>query len=54
LPGFPDIGLRASFGVAELTAADLQLEDMVARADAALYAAKKDGKDRISIWRDAA
>lgn len=54
LPGFPDVWLRASFGVAELVAADAQLEDMVARADAALYAAKKDGKDRISIWQEAA
>ncbi|MFC3441464.1 diguanylate cyclase [Sphingobium rhizovicinum] len=54
LPGVPVTGLRASFGVADLIATDRQLEDMVARADAALYAAKKDGKDRISIWSDAA
>ncbi|QGP78399.1 GGDEF domain-containing protein [Sphingobium sp. CAP-1] len=54
LPRFPDAGLRASFGVAEMVVADAQLEDMVERADAALYAAKKDGKDRIMIWREAA
>ena len=54
LPGVPVTGLRASFGVADLIGTDRQLEDMVARADAALYAAKKDGKDRISIWSDAA
>ena len=54
LPRFPEAWLRASFGVSELAPADAQLEDLVARADAALYAAKKDGKDRISIWRDAA
>ncbi|MEC3911254.1 diguanylate cyclase [Sphingobium sp. CR2-8] len=54
LPRFPEAWLRASFGVSELAPADAQLEDLVARADAALYAAKKDGKDRINIWRDAA
>lgn len=54
LPRFPDAGLRASFGVSELNAADIQLEDLVVRADAALYSAKRDGKDRISIWREAA
>ncbi|MDO7835306.1 GGDEF domain-containing protein [Sphingobium sp. HBC34] len=54
LPRFPQAVLRASFGVAELMADDSQLEDLVARADAALYAAKKGGKDRITIWRDAA
>ncbi|WP_298396870.1 diguanylate cyclase [Sphingobium sp.] len=54
LPAAPIAELRASFGVADLIATDQQLEDMVARADAALYAAKKDGKDRISIWSEAA
>ena len=54
LPGVPVTGLRASFGVAELVPTDQQLEDMFARADAALYTAKKDGKDRIAIWSEAA
>jgi len=54
LPRFPDAALRASFGVAELLSTDQRLEDMFERADAALYTAKKNGKDRISIWRDAA
>jgi diguanylate cyclase (GGDEF)-like protein len=54
LPRFPEAWLRASFGVSEMIAEDALLEDLVARADAALYTAKKDGKDRISIWRDAA
>jgi diguanylate cyclase (GGDEF)-like protein len=54
LPRVPDTQLRASFGVAEIAPSDTQLEDMVARADDALYAAKKGGKDRISIWRAAA
>ncbi|WP_420143283.1 diguanylate cyclase [Sphingobium sp.] len=54
LPRYPEAGLRASFGVAELLESDGNLEDMIARADAALYTAKKDGKDRISIWQAAA
>lgn len=46
--------LRASFGVAELRFSDSSLEDMVARADAALYMAKNGGRDRVTIWREAA
>lgn len=53
LPSAPQVHLRASFGVAELQAGDEQLDDMVARADAALYDAKRDGKDRVAIWRAA-
>ena len=47
-------GLRASFGVAELSPSDSTLEDMVARADTALYVAKNGGRDRVAIWRAAA
>ncbi|PHQ62971.1 MAG: GGDEF domain-containing protein [Sphingobium sp.] len=54
LPRVPGGQLRASFGVAELVATDMMLEDMVARADEALYAAKKQGKDRVNIARSAA
>lgn len=54
LPRFPQANLRASFGVAELIESDTGLEDLFERADAALYAAKKDGKDRITIWQKAA
>ena len=51
LPRVPDGALRASFGVAALQPTDRTLEDMVHRADEALYAAKKDGKNRVSIAR---
>jgi len=54
LPQAPGAKLRASFGIADLHEDDECLDDMVARADSALYRAKKDGKDRISIWRAAA
>ena len=54
VPNAPEAALRASFGVAELLASDQSLEDMVARADTALYDAKKEGKNRVAIWRAAA
>jgi diguanylate cyclase (GGDEF)-like protein len=54
LPRYPEANLRASFGVAELIDSDTELEDVFERADAALYSAKKDGKDRITIWQEAA
>lgn len=53
LSAAPGAQFRASFGVAELQPGDEQLDDMVARADAALYDAKRDGKDRVAIWRAA-
>ena len=54
LPDAPQARLRASFGIAELGDGDEHLDDLVARADAALYDAKRDGKDRVAIWRAAA
>ena len=54
VPNAPGAALRASFGVAELIASDQSLEDMVVRADTALYDAKKEGKNRVAIWRAAA
>lgn len=54
LPHAPVAELRASFGVADLRSDDTHLDDLVARADTALYDAKRDGKDRVAIWRAAA
>jgi len=51
LPQAPQVKLQASFGIADLHEKDECLDDMVARADSALYRAKKDGKDRVRIWR---
>ena len=51
LESAPGASLSASFGVTEMQADDSRLEDMVARADQALYLAKKDGKNRVAIWR---
>ena len=41
-------GVTASFGVAE-AAPGLSVEDLLARADKALYRAKEDGRDRIAV-----
>jgi diguanylate cyclase (GGDEF)-like protein len=47
IDGLPDDRrFTASFGVAELTAGE-SLEEMMRRADQALYAAKRDGRDRV-------
>ncbi|WHO37202.1 GGDEF domain-containing protein [Sphingobium sp. AP49] len=50
----PHTILCASFGVADLRVEDARLEDMLARADSALYDAKRAGKNQVSIWCDAA
>lgn len=44
----PDRPISASFGVARLTAGD-SLSDLLRRADAALYEAKKGGRDRVCV-----
>lgn len=44
----PDRPIGASFGVARLSAGD-SLSDLLRRADAALYQAKKGGRDRVCV-----
>ena len=41
--------VTASFGVAAFDARDLSLSSMVARADAALYRAKRSGRNRVEV-----
>jgi diguanylate cyclase (GGDEF)-like protein len=41
--------ITVSVGLAHRTAADTELGELLDRADQALYQAKQDGRDRISI-----
>lgn len=43
----PDLPLGASIGIALTTPADERAEELIARADAAMYRAKRDGKQRF-------
>lgn len=48
----PDGTVRASFGIAEFMPGDRSLDDLIARADLALYTAKQQGRDRVSLWSE--
>jgi len=44
-----ELKVMASFGVAAFSGRDLSLSNMVARADAALYRAKRNGRNRVEV-----
>jgi diguanylate cyclase (GGDEF)-like protein len=46
-PVHDEFGITASFGVTEVSTSDLGIDDALGRADAALYAAKHSGRDRV-------
>lgn len=52
--GGETIRVTASIGIAEVTAADIYLETVIARADAALYGAKTAGRNRVLSLHPAA
>jgi diguanylate cyclase (GGDEF)-like protein len=45
--------VKASFGVAEFMPGDSELDHLIARADEALYQAKQQGRDRVTLWNGA-
>ena len=46
------VRIAVSIGVASYPDMAANMDDLVARADAALYAAKRAGKDRVEVyWR---
>ncbi|MBI2920260.1 MAG: diguanylate cyclase [Planctomycetes bacterium] len=45
------LSVTASFGVAEWTADMKTPEDLVSRADEALYVAKKSGRNQVQVWK---
>lgn len=49
LPGGADAAMTASFGVATLKPGETTFEEVLDRADAALYASKLAGRDRVSL-----
>ena len=50
--GAEPVRVRVSIGVASFPDMAGNMDDLVARADAALYAAKRAGKDRVEVyWR---
>ena len=50
--GTEPVSVRVSIGVASYPDMAANMDDLVARADAALYAAKRAGKDRVEVyWR---
>jgi diguanylate cyclase (GGDEF)-like protein len=54
LPQSAGAQLRASFGIAQIEDGDVSLDDLVTRADVALYIAKNAGRNRINIWQPTA
>jgi len=49
-PGFAQVPVSMSFGVAELDAPERSLSELLDRADQALYASKNGGRDRVTRW----
>jgi diguanylate cyclase (GGDEF)-like protein len=49
-----EIGITASFGVSDTTGDDIDFEQLYRRTDEALYLAKRGGRDRVTVSRNAA
>lgn len=49
---WPYRNITASFGVATSVSGELTREELIRRADIALYASKEGGRDRVSLYQD--
>ena len=49
---WPYRNITASFGVATSVNGELTREELIRRADMALYASKEGGRDRVSLYQD--
>jgi diguanylate cyclase (GGDEF)-like protein/PAS domain S-box-containing protein len=49
-PGFARVPVTASFGVASVASDVENLQDLINRADEALYASKNSGRNRVTRW----
>jgi diguanylate cyclase (GGDEF)-like protein len=52
--GNKTVRITASFGVAEKSAADTTIDNVITKADKALYSAKAKGKNQVAVWSEEA
>jgi diguanylate cyclase len=52
LPAAPELRLTASFGVSTVHPHEADLDQALGRADLALYAAKRTGRNRVECWAE--
>ena len=51
-PGFTRVPISVSFGTASIRSGAATIAELLDQADRALYASKKAGRDRVTLWED--